>query len=213
MIVSDIAGTTRDATDSFIENEYGKFIFIDTAGIRRKSKVDERVEKFSVMQGIVFDEHYDMVPILNMPDIITRFKAMRNYDMKKRVANDRNIVHKILCVDSSENARIIEQFALEKVGFVTETACDGIDALEKTKESRFDLIICANEMPRMNGMTLLENLRRSEVYKDVPFIVVFAEQNNELFEEYAENGANAWLDKSVFNRNEMIAKVKELLNA
>lgn len=170
-------------------------------------------EKFSVMQGIVFDEHYDMVPILNMPDIITRFKAMRNYDMKKRVANDRNIVHKILCVDSSENARIIEQFALEKVGFVTETACDGIDALEKTKESRFDLIICANEMPRMNGMTLLENLRRSEVYKDVPFIVVFAEQNNELFEEYAENGANAWLDKSVFNRNEMIAKVKELLNA
>ena len=41
MIVSDIAGTTRDAVDTYIENEYGRFTFIDTAGIRRKSKVLE----------------------------------------------------------------------------------------------------------------------------------------------------------------------------
>ncbi|MGN0527360.1 MAG: ribosome biogenesis GTPase Der [Acutalibacteraceae bacterium] len=50
MIVSDIAGTTRDATDSFVENKYGKFMFIDTAGLRRKSKVDEAVEKYSVLR-------------------------------------------------------------------------------------------------------------------------------------------------------------------
>ena len=41
VIVSDIAGTTRDATDSVVENKFGKFIFIDTAGMRRKSKVEE----------------------------------------------------------------------------------------------------------------------------------------------------------------------------
>ena len=46
VIVSDVAGTTRDAIDSRFENEFGKYIFIDTAGIRRKSKVDDRVEKF-----------------------------------------------------------------------------------------------------------------------------------------------------------------------
>ncbi|MCD7796446.1 MAG: ribosome biogenesis GTPase Der [Clostridiales bacterium] len=50
-IVSDIAGTTRDATDTFIENEYGKFNFIDTAGIRRKSRVDETVEKYSIIRA------------------------------------------------------------------------------------------------------------------------------------------------------------------
>ncbi len=50
MIVSDIAGTTRDATDSFVENEHGKFMFIDTAGLRRKSKVDDAVEKYSVLR-------------------------------------------------------------------------------------------------------------------------------------------------------------------
>ncbi len=51
VIVSDIAGTTRDATDTTIENEKGKFIFIDTAGIRKKSKVLETVEKYSVLRS------------------------------------------------------------------------------------------------------------------------------------------------------------------
>lgn len=50
-IVSDIAGTTRDATDTFIENEFGKFNFIDTAGLRRKSRVDDAVEKYSVIRA------------------------------------------------------------------------------------------------------------------------------------------------------------------
>ena len=50
MIVSDIAGTTRDATDSFVENDYGKFMFIDTAGLRRKSKVEDAVERYSVLR-------------------------------------------------------------------------------------------------------------------------------------------------------------------
>lgn len=51
MIVSDIAGTTRDATDSVVENEHGKFIFIDTAGLRRKSKVYDQIEKYSVIRA------------------------------------------------------------------------------------------------------------------------------------------------------------------
>lgn len=51
VIVSDIAGTTRDATDSVIENKYGKFIFIDTAGMRRKSKVEDSIEKYSVLRA------------------------------------------------------------------------------------------------------------------------------------------------------------------
>lgn len=50
-IVSDIAGTTRDATDTVIENQYGKFIFIDTAGLRRKSRVTDAIEKYSVLRA------------------------------------------------------------------------------------------------------------------------------------------------------------------
>ncbi len=60
-IVSDIAGTTRDAIDSSYENENGKYIFIDTAGIRRKSKVTESIEKFSVMRSLLAVERADVV--------------------------------------------------------------------------------------------------------------------------------------------------------
>ena len=51
LIVSNIAGTTRDAIDSRFENEFGKYNFIDTAGLRRQSKVDDRIEKFSVLRA------------------------------------------------------------------------------------------------------------------------------------------------------------------
>ena len=64
VIVSDVAGTTRDAVDTVWENEYGRYMLIDTAGIRRKSKVDERVEKFSVMRAQLAIELADVCLIL-----------------------------------------------------------------------------------------------------------------------------------------------------
>lgn len=60
VIVSDIAGTTRDAIDSEFENEFGKYVFIDTAGIRRKSKVEEKIEKYSVMRSLLAVERADV---------------------------------------------------------------------------------------------------------------------------------------------------------
>ena len=64
VIVSDMAGTTRDAVDTVYENELGRYMFIDTAGIRRKSKVDERVEKFSVMRAQLAIERADVCLIM-----------------------------------------------------------------------------------------------------------------------------------------------------
>ena len=64
LIVSNIAGTTRDAVDTLFENETGKFMLIDTAGIRRKSKVDERIEKFSVMRAQLAIERADVCLIM-----------------------------------------------------------------------------------------------------------------------------------------------------
>ena len=63
-IVSDIAGTTRDAIDSNFENEFGKYVFIDTAGLRKKAKVNERVEKFSVMRTLLAIERADVCLVL-----------------------------------------------------------------------------------------------------------------------------------------------------
>lgn len=63
-IVSDIAGTTRDATDTEIENEHGRYIFIDTAGIRKKSKITEKIEHYSVLRAYMAVDRADVCVIV-----------------------------------------------------------------------------------------------------------------------------------------------------
>jgi GTP-binding protein len=63
-IVSDIAGTTRDAIDTYFENEKGKFNFIDTAGLRRKSRVDDKIEKYSILRAQMSVERADVCVIM-----------------------------------------------------------------------------------------------------------------------------------------------------
>ena len=64
VIVSNVAGTTRDAVDSYFENAKGKYRFIDTAGMRKKSKVDDRIEKFSVLRATMAIERSDVCLIM-----------------------------------------------------------------------------------------------------------------------------------------------------
>ena len=64
VIVSDMAGTTRDAVDSAFENEFGKYVLIDTAGMRKKSKVNDRVEQFSVLRATMAIDRCDVCLIL-----------------------------------------------------------------------------------------------------------------------------------------------------
>ena len=120
----------------------------------------------TILQGIVFDEHYDIVPILHVPDILQRFKSLRGYDIKKYEAATQKKTIRILVVDDSATTREIEKSILEGAGYVVEDAFDGLDGLEKAKENHYDLILTDHEMPRMTGLVLLDNLRRLEQYKE-----------------------------------------------
>lgn len=64
MIVSNVAGTTRDAIDSYFENEQGKYVFIDTAGMRKKSKVDDVIERYSVLRATMAIDRADVCLIM-----------------------------------------------------------------------------------------------------------------------------------------------------
>ena len=64
VIVSDVAGTTRDAVDTYFENDKGKYLFIDTAGMRKKARVDDRIEKFSVLRSTMAIERCDVCLIM-----------------------------------------------------------------------------------------------------------------------------------------------------
>lgn len=169
-------------------------------------------KKFSILQGIVFDEHYAIVPILNVPDIITKFKTLRGYDVKKYEAKTKKPVYKILVVDDSDTTRQIECSILSGNGYAVDTAVDGIDAIDNIKKKQFDLIVTDKDMPRMDGKTLVENLRLMENYSNVPVIVVSANQEPEIQQEFIDAGASAFIAKSDFKRGNLLNTVKELLN-
>lgn len=170
------------------------------------------LKSFTILQGIVFDEHYDIVPILHVPEIITKFKSLRGYDIKKYEAKTKSKVYRILIVDDSDTTRQIEKTILEGNEFMVDTAVDGIDALEKIKTKQYDLILSDKDMPRMNGIVLLDNIRRLENYASIPVVIVSADQSPDVLNALNKAGANAFIAKSDFKRGHLINVIKELLH-
>lgn len=166
---------------------------------------------FSILQGIVFDEHYDIVPILHVPDILKKFKSLRGYDIKKYEAATRKRIARILVVDDSDTTRQIEKSILEGAGFVVDTAFDGLDGLEKAKENPYDLILSDKDMPRMTGLVLLDNLRRMEQYKNSPVVIVSADQSPEVLHKFEQLKASAVISKGDFERGKLINTIKGLI--
>jgi two-component system chemotaxis sensor kinase CheA len=174
-------------------------------------QMPQGIRNCSILQGIVFDEHYDIVPILHVPDILQRFKSLRGYDIKKFEAATQKKNIRILIVDDSSTTREIERSILEGAGYVVEDAFDGLDGLEKAKEKYYDLILADQEMPRMTGLVLLDNLRRLDQYKETPVIVVSTDQSRQTIEEFQRLKAGAIIAKSEFKRGNLLEAIKELL--
>ena len=160
-------------------------------------------KNFPILKGLAFDEKYDMIPILYMPIIIKKFRSLRGYDVKKFEASTRKHIKHALVVDDSDTTRLIEHTILEGNGFFVEEAVDGISAIEKLKENQYDLILCDDKMPRMNGEILLDNIRRMDNYADVPVIAV----SNKAIPK-----ANVFISKADFKRDNLIQIIKELLH-
>lgn len=158
---------------------------------------------FPILKGLAFDEKYDMIPILYVPEIMKKFRAMRPYDVKVFEAHAKKRIERILVVEDSETTRLIERTILENNGYHVEVACDGIEAMAKIKETQFDLILSDDDMPRMNGEILLDNLRRMENYVNIPVIAV---SNTNIPK------SDAFISKSDFKRDTLIEKIKEFFN-
>ncbi len=171
----------------------------------------EGLRDCSIFQGIVFDEHYDIVPILHVPDILQRFKSLRGYDIKKFEAATQKKISRILVVDDSSTTIEVERSILEGAGYDVDDAFDGLDALEKAKAKNYDLILTDHEMPRMTGLVLLDNLRRLDQYRETPVVVVTADNNRQLAEEFERLKAGAVISKGEFKRGRLISAIKELL--
>lgn len=170
------------------------------------------LKDFNALQGVVFDENYSIIPVLNIPDTMHRFKVVNVYDIKNLEVKKTPKIHSILVVDDSHTTRHIEQIILEAENYNVATAVDGIEALEKMKQHKFDLVVTDVKMPRMDGFVLLHNMRHKEELKNIPVILVTSVFEKDTLEKAKDLGAQGYIVKSDFERENLTAKVKELLN-
>jgi len=102
----------------------------------------------------------------------------------------------VLVADDSSTVRKFVSFSLGAESLDVLTAVDGMDALEKISQApRVDLIIVDLNMPNMDGYEFIENVRNSEVYRNVPIIILSSERGEESKERGKEVGANAYIEK------------------
>ena len=159
-----------------------------------KKPLPPAFKNFIPLRGLAFDEKYDMIPILHVPEVMRRFRALRGYDVKRFEAVTKKHINRILIVDDSDTTRQIIRTILMANSFVV--------AIEKIKHKQFDLIICDDDMPRMNGEIFLDNIRRMENYSEVP-VVAMADNNIEK--------ADAFVNKAEFKRDILINTIRRLL--
>src|ERR1700761_2887523 len=117
---------------------------------------------------------------------------------------------KILAVDDSAAMRQMVGIPLTGAGHQVEQAADGREALEKAGRGKFDLVITDVNMPRMDGITLVRELRTLATYKYVPLLALTTEATTERKQAGKAAGATGWLVKP-FNPERLLATINKVL--
>ncbi|MBR2667598.1 MAG: ribosome biogenesis GTPase Der [Oscillospiraceae bacterium] len=160
VIVSDVAGTTRDAVDTPFENETGKYLFIDTAGMRRKAKIGDRIEKFSILRAAMAIERADVCLILidaqtGVTEQDTKVAGMAHEAGKASVI----VVNKWDAVEKDDRTMDRMREAVKRdLAFMSYAPVAFISALTGQRVNRlFELIRFVNEQSHMRITTGLLN--------------------------------------------------------
>ena len=116
----------------------------------------------------------------------------------------------ILAVDDSASIRQMVAFTLKSSGYEVVEAVDGMDGLEKAKAKSFNLILTDQNMPRMDGLTLIKNLRAMAQYKAVPILMLTTESSDAMKAQGKASGATGWLVKP-FDPQKLVEVVKKVM--
>jgi two-component system, chemotaxis family, chemotaxis protein CheY len=117
---------------------------------------------------------------------------------------------KILAVDDSASMRQMVLFTLQGAGYEVTQACDGVEALEIARHSAVDLVLTDVHMPRMDGITLVRELRALINYKLVPMLILTTESSLEKKMDGKRAGATGWIVKP-FNPPQLLATVARVI--
>jgi two-component system chemotaxis response regulator CheY len=116
----------------------------------------------------------------------------------------------ILAVDDSASIRQMVAFTLKSAGYEVVEAVDGMDGLDKAKAKTVNLILSDQNMPRMDGLTLIKSLRALPQYKTVPILMLTTESSDAMKQQGRAAGATGWLVKP-FDPQKLIEVVKKVI--
>ena len=116
----------------------------------------------------------------------------------------------ILAVDDSASLRQMVAFSLKAAGYIVIEAVDGQDGLNKAKMKTVDLVLTDQNMPIMDGLTLIANLRQLNSYQNVPILMLTTESSDEMKQKGKAAGANGWLVKP-FDPKRLIEVVQKVI--
>ena len=116
----------------------------------------------------------------------------------------------VLVVDDSPSIRQIVEVTLKSAGYSITTAGDGQDALDKCQFNRFDFVLTDQNMPKMDGLTLIKALRRIGAYARTPIMVLTTETSSDMKSQGKAAGATGWMVKP-FDPNKLLEVLKKVL--
>jgi len=116
----------------------------------------------------------------------------------------------VLTVDDSASIRQMVSFTLKSAGYDVIEASDGVDGLEKARTRAFNLVLTDQNMPRMDGISLIKSLRATPQYKGVPILMLTTESSDSMKSEGRAAGATGWLVKP-FDPKKLIEVVKKVI--
>lgn len=118
---------------------------------------------------------------------------------------------KILAADDSASMRQMVGFTLKGAGHEVVEAVDGVDALNRAKNESFDLVLSDVNMPNMDGIELVKNLRTLPNYKFTPILMLTTESGTDKKTEGKQAGATGWIVKP-FNPDQLLTVIKKVLD-
>lgn len=156
----------------------------------------------------------EVIVILDVQDLLAAVRQTRSTVTAPRpAAPQRPATRRILIAEDSLTTREFERSLLQAQGYEVETAVDGLDALEKLSQSKFDLIVSDVEMPRMNGFEFCRNVRQRPEFQELPVVFVTTLDKDEEKRRGIEVGAQAYIVKGAFNQQSLLEAIERLIGA
>jgi two-component system chemotaxis sensor kinase CheA len=179
----------------------------------------KHMKRIGILAGATIAPDGTILPILHVPGLIRAVRGSATAPPPSAWEEAASIeAPRILVVDDSLNTREIEKSILEACGYQVDLAKDGIDALRLIEQAPhieghiyYDLLIVDIEMPRLDGLSLTEQLRQDERYAHVPIVIVSSRDKEEDRQRGLTVGADAYIVKGTFDQEDLTTTVASLL--